>query len=189
MHLLRSAAAGVCDLYTYSISWLILPLADASALYLYLHLACRSGSGRALLFLAAGSTAFVPLTPSGLSHTRHALCAATKSPRRASAALGGLSGLRAQLGDMPKADAADSGQKLPEITEEMMMMMALEKRKASGSTNLPRQYVHADTTFVPNLPASSDSVSYICMHECTRAHVCPHTFGTRAERQKKQDSR
>jgi hypothetical protein len=43
-----------------------------------------------------------------------------------------MSNLRAQLGDMPEAKVEDSGKALPEITEEMMLMMALEKRKGSA---------------------------------------------------------
>ena len=88
--------------------------------------ACDSRS--TLLLLAAGSTAFTPLSP-GFG-PRHALRAAAASPRARPA----LAGLRAQLGDMPapKANAAASGNELPEITEEMMVMMALEKRKSSA---------------------------------------------------------
>lgn len=43
-----------------------------------------------------------------------------------------ISNLRAQLGDMPDAKMQESAKELPEITEEMMLMMALEKRKGSA---------------------------------------------------------
>ena len=90
------------------------------------------GSRSALLLLAAGSAAFAPSSP-GFG-PRHALRAAAAHAVKPCARRAALAGLRAQLGDMPapKADAAASGKELPEITEEMMVMMALEKRKSSA---------------------------------------------------------
>eukprot|EP00802_Teleaulax_amphioxeia_P021681 Tamp_22056.p1 GENE.Tamp_22056~~Tamp_22056.p1 ORF type:complete len:368 (+),score=106.15 Tamp_22056:3-1106(+) len=89
-------------------------------------------AGGALLLLAAGSAAFAPSSP-GFG-PRHALRAAAAHAVKPCARRAALAGLRAQLGDMPapKADAAASGKELPEITEEMMVMMALEKRKSSA---------------------------------------------------------
>ena len=80
--------------------------------------------------------AFAPITPSLQSLSR----ASAHWPRRV-AKRGTLGGLRAQLGEMPvsKSEAVTdrgigepSGKKMPEITEEMMMMMALKTRQSAA---------------------------------------------------------
>lgn len=81
-----------------------------------------------LLLLAVGSAAFSSMNPClgrGFVRTQDARCA------RARVVFGGL---QAQLGEMPvpKAEAAGSAQKLPEITQDMMVMMALQTRAKSA---------------------------------------------------------
>ena len=78
-----------------------------------------------------------------------------------------MGGLRAQLGDMPDAKVEDSGKELPEITEEMMLMMALEKRKASA------------------LPANSKVMVFGALDRLGQLVVrsrCPRLFGLRDAR-------
>jgi len=89
----------------------------------------------ALLLIAAGSVAFAPITPFLQSLSR----ASAHWPRRV-AKRGTLGGLRAQLGEMPvsKSEAVTdkknrlTDKKMPEITEEMMMMMALKTRQSAA---------------------------------------------------------
>ncbi len=119
--------------------------------------------GSALLILAADCAAFAPASPASF-RARHALRSVARAPRRAFALMGGL---RAQLGDMPDAKVEDSGKELPEITEEMMLMMALEKRKASA------------------LPANSKVMVFGALDRLGQLVVrsrCPRLFGLRDAR-------
>ena len=90
--------------------------------------ACFCSPCSALLLIAAGSVAFAPITPSLQSLSR----ASAHWPRRV-AKRGTLGGLRAQLGEMPVSKSeAVMDKKMPEITEDMMIMMALKTRQSAA---------------------------------------------------------